>query len=194
MFEQESRESEWWLSDGERPTGPHNEAFLLAGIQRGAISPHAYTCPVGGQEWKLLCDWPAFARACAVAAIPTDVPLVARRSAVRADGSRVRQKKWSGLALSSFIIAMVAFVVHFVLLIIAAIGASTGAKETDPLMVCTGLFLFVTLGANLVGGVLGLIALTQPIRNKWMAAIGLAVNMLEIVGMIALLVIGSQAP
>jgi hypothetical protein len=67
------------------------------------------------------------------------VPLVARRSAVRADGSRVRQKKWSGLALSSFIIAMVAFVVHFVLLIIAAVGVSTGVKETDPLMVCAGL-------------------------------------------------------
>jgi len=46
------------------------------------------------------------------------------------------------------------------------------------------------MGANVVGGILGLIALTQPIRNKWMAAIGLAVNMLEILGM----VVGSQMP
>ena len=133
---------------------------------------------------------PAFARACAVAAIPMDVPLVACRSAVRADGSMVRQKKWSGLALSSFIIAMVAFVVQFV----AAVGVSTGVKATDSLMVCTGLSIFAMMGANLVGGILGLIALTQPIRNKWMAAIGLAVNMLEILGMIGLMVVGSQSP
>jgi len=59
-----------WLSNQGTPTGPHSEAFLLVGLKSGAISPQTYACPVGGQEWKRLCDWPGFASACPVVPPP----------------------------------------------------------------------------------------------------------------------------
>ena len=50
----------WWLSSQGAPTGPHDPAFILAGLKTGAISPQTNACPVGGQEWKQLAEWPLF--------------------------------------------------------------------------------------------------------------------------------------
>ena len=56
---------QWWLASQGAPTGPHSEAFVLAGLKAGVISPQVKACPDGDQEWRRLCDWPAFAANCA---------------------------------------------------------------------------------------------------------------------------------
>ena len=58
-----SSSPQWWLSKQGIPDGPHSEAYILAGLQTGTISPQTYACPVGGQQWKRLCEWPTFASA-----------------------------------------------------------------------------------------------------------------------------------
>ena len=55
---------QWWLSIHGKPDGPHSKAYILAELKTGAISPQTYACQVGGQEWKYLSEWPAFASAC----------------------------------------------------------------------------------------------------------------------------------
>jgi hypothetical protein len=65
---------QWWLSNQGTPAGPYGEAFLLAGIKTGTISPQTHVCPIGGQEWKRLSQWPAFASACPVAAASPPPP------------------------------------------------------------------------------------------------------------------------
>jgi hypothetical protein len=66
-------EQQWWLSNQGTPSGPHSEGYVLAGLQTGTISPQTYACPVGGQEWKRLIEWPSFAAT--AAAVPPPVPL-----------------------------------------------------------------------------------------------------------------------
>ncbi len=56
----------WWLCSQGPPTGPHSPAYILAGLKTGVISPQTNACPVGGEEWKRLCYWSAFAATCAV--------------------------------------------------------------------------------------------------------------------------------
>ena len=55
---------QWWLASQGAPTGPHSEAFVLAGLKAGVILSQTKACPDGDQEWKRLCDWPAFAANC----------------------------------------------------------------------------------------------------------------------------------
>ncbi|MDZ4816196.1 MAG: DUF4339 domain-containing protein [Verrucomicrobiota bacterium] len=100
-------------------------------------------------------------------------------------------QKSSGLAKASFIIAMVGIGIWLILLSAAVIGVSSGAQETHPLMIIVGLLMFAGMAANLAGAVLGTIALTMSISNRWMAVAGLIANGLEIFGVVMLMVIGS---
>lgn len=51
----------WWLSTRGEPEGPHSESYILVGLKTGKIPVSALACPVGGQEWKLMSEWPEFA-------------------------------------------------------------------------------------------------------------------------------------
>lgn len=199
MFEQQSPtgEASWWLSDGNRSTGPHGESALFAGIKREEISPLSYACPVGGQEWRMVCEWSAFARACAAVGTVVQSNQVVTTQVPIGDGNfgggslKVRQKSWSGFALASLIIAVVGFFSHFVMAIVAAVGVSNGAKGPDLIMVCAGLMMLVTLAANIVGAFIGLVSLTQPVGHKWMGVIGLLGNLFQILGIVGLFILGS---
>jgi hypothetical protein len=207
MLEQQSPTGEvgWWLSDGNRSTGPHGESSLFAGIKRGQISPLAYACPVGGQEWRMVCEWSAFARACAAVGtvvqsnqvVTTQAPIAGGGFAgggfAGRGGMMAHQESWSGFALTSLIVAVVGFCSHFVMAIMAAVGVSNGAKGPEPIMVCAGLMLLATLAANFVGAIFGLIGLTQPVGHKWMGLIGLLGNLLQILAIVGLFILGSVA-
>jgi hypothetical protein len=204
MFDQQSPTGEvgWWVSDGSRSTGPHGESTLLADIKRGRISPLSYACPFGGQEWRMVCEWSAFARACAAVGtvvqsdqvVTTQAPIggggFAGGGIGRGEGLRAQRKSWSGLALTSLIIAVIGFFSHFTMAIIAAVGVSNGAKGPEPIMICAGLMMLVTLAANFFGAIFGLIGLMQPVGQKWMAVIGLVGNLFQILGMVGLFVLG----
>jgi hypothetical protein len=91
---------QWWLSNQGKPTGPHSEAFLLAGLKTGTISPQTYVCSVGGQEWKRLSEWPAFASACSVAAAPPPPPPPEDSPATAPAAWNPRTIGWLGLLFS----------------------------------------------------------------------------------------------
>lgn len=55
--------SQWWLSTEGKAEGPFTESYILAGLKTDTIPPDAHACPVGGQEWKSVAVWPAFADA-----------------------------------------------------------------------------------------------------------------------------------
>jgi uncharacterized protein with PQ loop repeat len=193
MFEQPQspNSASWWLSDGNNPTGPHSESSLLAGIKRGRISPLSYACPVGGQDWRLVCEWPAFVQACAAVGTVVQSPQVVTTQAGLASVGKVQQKAWSGLGLSSLIIAAAGFFFHLVAVSIAAVAVTNGATGAEPIMICAGLVMVVTLVANFLGAVLGVIALVESAGHKWMAVVGLVGNLFEILGLVGLIVLGT---
>jgi len=106
---------------------------------------------------------------------------------------KAQYKSWSGLALTSLIIAVVGFFSHFAMAIVAAVGVSNGAKGPEPIMVVAGLMFLATLAANFVGAIFGLIGLTQPVGHKWMGLIGMLGNLFQILGIVGLFILGSVA-
>lgn len=58
-----AKEPSWWLSTCGKAEGPHSSSYVLTGLKANNIPPTAYACPVGGTEWKLIQQWPAFASA-----------------------------------------------------------------------------------------------------------------------------------
>ena len=96
---------QWWLSNQGAPAGPHSEAFLLVGLKTGAVSPETLACPVGGQEWKRLCEWPAFATTCAM--VPPPVPPQMQPIPARAPWSP-QVIAWLGLLFSPIWVGIMA--------------------------------------------------------------------------------------
>lgn len=99
-------------------------------------------------------------------------------------------RKSSGLAKASFIMALVGFAFWLVLIAAAAVGVSRGAGDTSSWMVILGLLMFVVFIANLVGFILGAVALPKTIANKWMAVAGVTANCSELLGVLFLLLLG----
>jgi hypothetical protein len=96
----------------------------------------------------------------------------------------------SALAKASFIISMVGIGAWFVLIVAAAAGNSAGASETSPLMVVVGLSILGGMVANLAGCILGVVTISKPISNKWMAVTGLIANGVELVAVLILMIVG----
>lgn len=100
------------------------------------------------------------------------------------------QQPSSGLARTSFIIAIVGIGGWFLLMGIAAVAVKSGATETSPQMITVGLCMFAGLAVNLLGVIFGLITIGKPIPNKWMAVTGTILNALELLGILLLMAIG----
>jgi uncharacterized protein DUF4339 len=50
----------WWLVVNGQSTGPNSEAFIQASLQTGVATADQLACPVGGDRWQPLRDWPQF--------------------------------------------------------------------------------------------------------------------------------------
>ena len=109
---------------------------------------------------------------------------------VGSDGAPPIPQKSSGLASASFIIALIGIGAWFVLIVASAVGVSSGANETSPLLIVVSLLMFVGMAANLAGAIFGIVALTKTISNRWMAVTGAIANIVEIVGVLFLVVLG----
>jgi hypothetical protein len=57
-------DSSWWISENGKPAGPYSEAFVIAGVTSGTLSPLMYACPVNQAEWKRISEWLPFAAVC----------------------------------------------------------------------------------------------------------------------------------
>ncbi len=106
------------------------------------------------------------------------------------DDPQPPRPKFSGLAVVSLAIGALGIVFWFTIVAIAAIAVSAGKRENSPVMMIAGLFMFAGMGGNLVGIVLGVISLPKNSRNKWMAVIGLILNVVELLGILFLILIG----
>jgi hypothetical protein len=98
--------------------------------------------------------------------------------------------KESGFGIASFVLGLIMLVAWFVLVSAAAIGVAEGASESSPLMIVIGLFMFAGFGANLVGIVLGIIAVSKSNVKKTFAIIGISLNSIVMLGVIILMLIG----
>jgi len=72
--QQESQPSpptvKWWLAVDGETKGPYNQAYAVAMLKSAKIDGTTLACPEGGQQWKPLSDWPAFADAVGQTASP----------------------------------------------------------------------------------------------------------------------------
>jgi hypothetical protein len=73
----------------------------------------------------------------------------------------------------------------------AAAAVAAGASDEDPLLILVGLFIFVGIGANIIGIVFGIIAVTRDNVKKTLGTIGLSLNAFELLGIVFLMVLGS---
>ena len=67
----------WWLASNGKTSGPHAEAYVIAGLKAGQISATILACPEHATIWQPVAAWPQFAGALYQPAAPTPPPLPA---------------------------------------------------------------------------------------------------------------------
>lgn len=72
--EREPNDVRWWLSTTGKAHGPYTESYVIAGLKTNTLPVNAHACPVGGQEWKPVGQWPPFATAVVLALQVTPTP------------------------------------------------------------------------------------------------------------------------
>ena len=99
----------------------------------------------------------------------------------------------SGVGIASFIIAIVAGMTAFSLIVIAGVMEATtpgGMDEDAPQVILVGLGIFGAVALGMLGAGLGVAGLVQTDRLRTFAVLGLIFNMLVVLGLGGLVVIG----
>lgn len=102
----------------------------------------------------------------------------------------------SGLGIASFILALVTGLLLFGLIMVAgAIGMQNpeAMEGEKPMVMAIGLLFLSLLAMCLVGAVLGLAGLFQRDRHKVFPILGLVLNLGILLGVAALVIIGTVA-
>ena len=105
----------------------------------------------------------------------------------------VTSKKQSGLGIASFVIACVAGVSAFSLVVVAGVMETStpgSVDETASVAMIIGFGLFAGVVVNFIGIALGCAALCQANRARTFAVLGLVFNALAILGFVGLVVLG----
>ena len=105
-------------------------------------------------------------------------------------------RKHSGLGIASFIISIVAGIVMFVLIVMAMVlSAQTGEEldEESPQTILLGCSVLTAGLLYLIGIGLAIGGLCQRNRYKVFAVLGLAINIISVLGIAGLMVIGLVA-
>jgi hypothetical protein len=104
-----------------------------------------------------------------------------------------RIPKHSGFGIASFVIALAAGALEFVLIAIAGILETTtpgSMDENSPLAMLLGVVMFGGLFLVLMGIIFGIVGLFQRDRKRIFALLGVIFGCLVIVGVLFVLVIG----
>jgi hypothetical protein len=96
----------------------------------------------------------------------------------------------SALGVSGFIIALVAVPVWLLILIVAGAAHTRHSGGQNPTLVFVGLGLFAMLGLNALGAVLGFVAVSKKAQRTTLTIVGLAMNLIEIFGIIGMTLLG----
>jgi len=110
----------------------------------------------------------------------------------RDEGER-RRLPHSGLGVASFATALIVAVFEFAVIAAACyltVSQPGGLDEKSPEAIFLGLGIIGGGFIAVVGMVIGIAGLSQPRRSKTYAALGVAINALTILGLIALIAIG----
>lgn len=99
----------------------------------------------------------------------------------------------SGVGVTSFVLAMIGGIALLSLVVVAGVMETQtpgGMEEQSPQAIAVGMGILVGLVVNVVGVVLGIVAVFQPDRKKVFAVLGLTFNALILLAIAGLMVIG----
>jgi len=175
-----------YIINGNKTEGPFSLDEMKEMIQCGKVSATTLAWHGGVTEWApvgcLLKDQlnfpslppphPAFSQF-PPAVQPIDVPL-----------------KTPGIGLTSFWMGILGVPFWFVLLMTAGVAHNAGAGDQSNIMIFVGLAIFVGLGANALGVMLGGIAANKRDSKQTLSWIGTGLNLCEILGLVALIILG----
>lgn len=102
----------------------------------------------------------------------------------------------SGLGIASLILSILIGIMLFVTICFAGyMEAATPGGMTDdsPILVLVGLFILAGMFGNFVGVILAAVGLAQKDRAKSVSVIGLCFNVMCLLGVAALMVLGTVA-
>lgn len=108
-------------------------------------------------------------------------------------GGGIRQ---SGLGIASLILGILTAIMLFATICFAGyMEAATPGGMTDdsPILVLVGLFILAGMFGNFVGVILAAVGLAQKDRAKSVSVIGLCLNIMCLLGVVALMVLGTVA-
>lgn len=106
-----------------------------------------------------------------------------------------REKKHSLLGIASFVMVVTAGIFEFILFVVAGIMEEStpgGIDENSTGAILVGLGLFAGIGLDVLGIVLGVVALSEGHRNRTFAALGLAFGALLLLGICGLIGVGTM--
>lgn len=92
--------------------------------------------------------------------------------------------KSSGIAKTSFILALSTFGIWFFLIVLYV--QTRSFRNVDEIIGLIIFMIFVCVVGNITGIVFGIIGATKTISNKWMAIIGMIVNTIGFLGLAVL--------
>lgn len=61
QFSAQSAPSRWYVAVNGQPQGPYEQQQIHTWIRSGQINRATLICPEGGQEWRVINQWPPFA-------------------------------------------------------------------------------------------------------------------------------------
>lgn len=101
----------------------------------------------------------------------------------------------SGFGVASFVVGIVTMVLEFAAFLAAGVLASVNGGDAlpddDPRMMLLGAFICLGLFLHVLGGVFGVVSLTATAKNRTLGVVGLVLNGLCALGVIALIVVGN---
>lgn len=101
----------------------------------------------------------------------------------------ITQPKHAGFGIGSFVISILNGALLLILTVTAGIMHEKGITEDDTEMQVVGILIFGSILLAVIGSVLGVVSCFQKDKKKILGIIGLALNVLTVLGGIILMMI-----
>jgi hypothetical protein len=160
-----------YLAKDGQPTGPFSMQQLSAMVAQGSVSVSDLAWHDGVTGWIPVAELLPGRRAASVPPSLTTSPAKSR----------------PGLAGS--IIGLAGIPIWLVIVVVAATGQSSPGSQ-GPRMMLVGFCAIAMLGVNIVGAVLGFMAVAKESQRKTLIITGLVLNIMQVLGILLLMFIG----
>jgi hypothetical protein len=160
-----------YLAKEGQPTGPFSMQQLSAMVAQGSVSASDLAWHEGVTTW-----------------IPVAELLPRRRTEPVPPPPSMEQAK-SRVGLAGSIIGLAGIPIWLVIVVVAATGQSNPGSQGSRMMF-VGFSAIAMLGVNIVGAVLGFMAVVKESQRKTLTMIGLVLNIAQVLGILLLMFIG----